>query len=107
MAENHVIRYDLATTSLASGDLASAMVEYRKILAAKPNWPPAANDLAWILATHPADSVRNGKEAVVIAEELVRVTAEQPSANFLGTLAAAYAEARTIRQGDRRLPTSY
>jgi tetratricopeptide (TPR) repeat protein/thiol-disulfide isomerase/thioredoxin len=101
VTENHVVRYDLASTHLASGDLAAAMAEYRKILAARQSWPPAANDLAWILATHPNDAVRNGTEAVAIAEELVRVTAEQPSANFLGTLAAAYAEAQKFDQAIR------
>lgn len=103
VAENHVARYELAGTHLAAGDLPAAMAEYRKILAAKPDWPPAANDLAWILATHPSQAVRNGTEAVTIAEGLARATREQPSANFLGTLAAAYAE---TGQFDRAIETA-
>ena len=52
----------------------------------------ALNNLAWLLATAPDASVRNGPEAVRHAEEACRLTrycATRP----VGTLAAAYAEA--------------
>jgi len=53
---------------------------------------PALNTLAWILATHPNATIRNGREAVQLAERAVRGLG-QPNRAFLDTLAAAYAEA--------------
>ena len=50
------------------------------------------NDTAWLLATSPNVSVRNGVEAVELAQRAVRLSAGREPA-VLGTLAAAYAEA--------------
>jgi hypothetical protein len=49
------------------------------------------NDLAWIRATEQDPQVRNGAQAVSMAERACQVTAFQEP-QFLGTLAAAYAE---------------
>ncbi len=67
-------------------------VEYlRGMLKLMPGSAQIANALAWILATNPDARVRDGAEAVRLAEQAVRATA---GANpvVLGTLAAAYAE---------------
>jgi protein O-mannosyl-transferase len=69
-----------------------AMAEYRKALQVNPNQPEALNNLAWLLATQPDDTVRNGKEAVHLAEQACQLT-QFGSPLMLGTLAAAYAEA--------------
>jgi tetratricopeptide (TPR) repeat protein len=50
------------------------------------------NALAWIFATHPDASRRNGKEAVRLAERACDITASAKSAAALSTLATAYAE---------------
>jgi serine/threonine protein kinase/TPR repeat protein len=50
----------------------------------------AMNDLAWLLATSPDNTVRNGPEAVKLAEKAVE--AYPTNASYLNTLAAAYAE---------------
>jgi serine/threonine protein kinase/tetratricopeptide (TPR) repeat protein len=50
------------------------------------------NDLAWTLATSAAPEIRNGTNAVLLAEEAVAKTS-RTNASFLDTLAAAYAEA--------------
>ena len=50
------------------------------------------NNLAWLLATCPVPSVRNGADAVDCGEKLCRLTGFR-EAMFVGTLAAAYAEA--------------
>jgi cytochrome c-type biogenesis protein CcmH/NrfG len=50
------------------------------------------NNLAWILATSSDDSVRNGTDAVALAEKACQQTHHQ-DAMTVGTLAAAYAEA--------------
>lgn len=74
------------------GHRAEAIVAHRAALEREPNLGPALNDLAWILATDPEPGRRNGSEAVVLAEKACRLTAFQ-DAQFIGTLAAAYAEA--------------
>jgi spermidine synthase len=50
-----------------------------------------ANNLAWVLATHPDASQRNGAEALRWAEEACKATGYK--LEFLDTLAAAHAEA--------------
>ena len=51
----------------------------------------AANSLAWHLATCELPAARDGRAAVEIAEAAVAATDRQ-EANYLDTLAAAYAE---------------
>jgi hypothetical protein len=51
-----------------------------------------ANNLAWILATASDDRLRDGAEAIRLAEPLCR-DAATAGANYFDTLAAAYAEA--------------
>jgi protein O-mannosyl-transferase len=50
------------------------------------------NELAWVLATCKDASLRNGAEAVALAEHAVELSRNHRPA-ILGTLAAAYAEA--------------
>ncbi len=75
--------------SRATGE---AIAEYREALKRDPNLLAALNNLAWILATHPDDQLRDGKAAVKSAERACVLTADQQPM-FIGTLAAAYAEA--------------
>ncbi len=53
--------------------------------------PALRNDLAWLLATCPDDSVRDGAKAVELAQDACDAT-EWKNAYYLDTLAAAYAE---------------
>jgi protein O-mannosyl-transferase len=69
-----------------------AVPEYREALRLRPDWPEALNNLAWILATHPDEKLRNGAEAVALASRACERTGGQ-QAVFVGTLAAAHAEA--------------
>ncbi len=48
------------------------------------------NDFAYVLATVPDDSLRDGKRALEIAKQIVAAQPEDPA--YLDTLAAAYAE---------------
>ena len=50
----------------------------------------AACYLAWVLSTNPDATVRNGKEALALANEAVKIDPNSPS--FLSALAAALAE---------------
>jgi tetratricopeptide (TPR) repeat protein len=71
---------------------AEAMTEYRTASEIQPNRPDALNNLAWILATDPRPEFRNGAEAVQMATKASSLTGNR-SPFFIGTLAAAYAEA--------------
>ncbi len=85
----------LANIGLAvylSGDVTDAVRRYQQALAIQPNQVDALNNLAWIRATYPDGSYRNGAEAVQLAERACSV-ARQKSASYLDTLAASRAEA--------------
>lgn len=84
--------FQLAMVLAARFDTTNAILEYQKALEQKPDWPEALNNLAWILATHPDAKVRNGEEAVRLAEKACQLVGFKTPV-FIGTLAAAYAEA--------------
>jgi hypothetical protein len=82
---------DRATRLAEQGNLAQAVAQYRLVLKAHPNLVVALNNLAWLLATSPDATVRNGPEAVQCAEKACRLT-RYCVPRLVGTLAAAYAE---------------
>ena len=64
----------------------------REALKGNPDHVPSLLRLAWILATSPVESIRNGKEALALAEKAKRLMG--PLAPYdLNVLAAVYAEA--------------
>ncbi len=71
---------------------ARAIAHYEQSLNFNPDVPATLNNLAWLLATAPENSLRNGKRAVEMGEKAARLV-EQKEPFILGTLAAAYAEA--------------
>ncbi|MBX3414085.1 MAG: tetratricopeptide repeat protein [Pirellulales bacterium] len=77
---------------VATGQPAAGAAEYRRALELNPHSAAIANNLAWLLATHPDDSLRDGAEAVRLAE-LAQQRSTQDDPGVLDTLAAAYAEA--------------
>jgi tetratricopeptide (TPR) repeat protein len=82
----------LAAALVARGQFGEAMTHYRASLALDPSLMEVQNNLAWLLATCPEPSLRNGAQAVELAEQAThRSRVEQ--AGPLDTLAAAYAEA--------------
>jgi len=83
---------NLGLTLGQMGRTREAIAQYRKALELDPDLPTALNNLAWILATSSDEQLRNGAEAVWLAERACELTHyAQPW--FVGTLAAAYAEA--------------
>ena len=82
----------LAVVLAAEGQEAAAVRRGRAALAIDPELGWAANNLAWILATTRDPSLRDPAEAVRLAEAAVRGS-DPPDANFLDTLATAYAAA--------------
>ena len=68
------------------------LAERRELIRSRPSDTALLNDTAWILATNPNASVRNGTEAVALAERAVKLSGGREPV-ILDTLAAAYAEA--------------
>jgi tetratricopeptide (TPR) repeat protein len=84
--------YNLGYAYRLNGMAKEAMDCYRQALGVQPNFLPAQMSLAWMLATWPEESVRNGSEAVALGEKMNQL-ANGTDPKILRTLAAAYAEA--------------
>ena len=84
--------FHLGMTLGQLGRTREAVVQYREALRLNPNLAGALNNLAWMLAASPDDELRNGAEAVRLAERACELT-HYGEPLFIGTLAAAYAEA--------------
>jgi len=69
-----------------------AVSHFNEALRIKPDSTEAMNNLAWTLATSPEANVRDGKRAVELAKRTCTLT-DFKQTIFVGTLAAAYAEA--------------
>jgi len=65
--------------------------EWQKVLAIQPDNGNALSNLAWVYATSPDDSLRDGKKAVQLAERAMHISGRRIPIIFR-TLAAAYAE---------------
>jgi Flp pilus assembly protein TadD len=83
--------YHLAVARTLMGQSAAAVQHYRQALQIEPDWIVAMNDLAWIYATSPNNDVRNGAEALRLAER-ARDLSGGKEARYWGTLDAAYAD---------------
>ena len=82
----------LAEGARQLGRPTQAVRHYREALALAPGSLTAANNLGWMLATHPDAAVRNPAEALRIVERVTAATgASEPA--LLDTLAAAQAAA--------------
>jgi tetratricopeptide (TPR) repeat protein len=82
---------NLGLAFLQVGDEADALIHFEQSLTSNPNNLNAQCNLAWVLATSPDPSRRNGERAV----ELARSVAQGPgrtNPTVLRTLAVAYAE---------------
>jgi len=89
---NAIASYQVAALLSASAKPAEAAKYYRVALLAQPDWPEALNNFSWLLATSVDPAVRNGAEAVRLAERACTLT-NYKEPLLVGTLAAAYAEA--------------
>jgi tetratricopeptide (TPR) repeat protein len=86
------IHYLLGNTLSTQGKFDEAIAEYKTALQFDPDHLFALNDLAWLLATAPDARFRDGPEAVRLAEHACQISDYQVTL-YVGTLAAAYAEA--------------
>ena len=92
LPENPDAHVNLGSALLAKGRLQDAIAEYRSALRLAPENTAAQSNLAWLLATSPDPSIRNGPEAVLLAEQASQRSGGT-KAVVLRILAAAYAEA--------------
>jgi tetratricopeptide (TPR) repeat protein len=82
---------NLGNALLQKGSVGEAIAHYQMALQINPGYAEAQNSLAWLLATSPQTSLRNGNRAVELARQANQLTGgENPV--VLRTLAAAYAE---------------
>lgn len=82
-------QYQFAYVNLAVEDKAECILWLRKSI--DQGYVPAMNGLAWILATDPEASFRDGAEAVKLARQACE-SDDWKTPAYIDTLAAAYAE---------------
>jgi serine/threonine protein kinase/tetratricopeptide (TPR) repeat protein len=89
----------LAQLYLSEIQLAAQLSEWgeakvcrERLLALQPTNAVLLNEVAWTLATSPYQEIRDGSNAVVLAEKAVAATS-RTNVSVMDTLAAAYAEA--------------
>jgi tetratricopeptide (TPR) repeat protein len=90
--DNAGVCYNLGCALFQKGRVDEAIVHYQMALQFKPDYADAQNKLAWVLATCPQTSLRNGNKAVELAQRANQLT-DDGNPVFLDTLAAACAEA--------------
>jgi tetratricopeptide (TPR) repeat protein len=82
----------LASMLLKAGREEEAIAHYRRALEIEPGSIVALNGLAWSLATSRDATLRNGREAVALAEKASQLRDGKDNPIVLRTLAASYAE---------------
>jgi tetratricopeptide (TPR) repeat protein len=82
----------IADVLASKGRIPESIGHYDAALRCQPDLLTALNNFAWILATDRDSTVRNGAKAVQLAERACELTHYQKTI-YIGTLAAAYAEA--------------
>jgi tetratricopeptide (TPR) repeat protein len=89
--DNMEVHNIVGTVLVQQGHLAEGVDEWQKVLTVEPDNGNATSNLAWVFATSPDQSIRNGARAVQLAEQAVRISGGRIPILFR-TLAAAYAE---------------
>jgi protein O-mannosyl-transferase len=88
----YIVHLSLADALSHLGRNEEALTHLNEALQIKPDSTLTMNNLAWLLATCPDTNVRDGARAIQLAEHACELTDCQ-MALYIGTLAAAYAEA--------------
>jgi tetratricopeptide (TPR) repeat protein len=104
--DNVEARNILGTDLIQQGRVREAIEQWQETLAMQPENGDAKSNLAWVFATYPEESVRNGTQAVQLAAQALQLSGGK-NAIILRTLAAAYAEsgrfAEAVRTAERGL----
>jgi tetratricopeptide (TPR) repeat protein len=85
------IVYQYGKALARQGKARQALAQFAAALLSQPDYPEALDEISWILATSADAQLRNGPEAVKMAERAVELT-HREDPRMLKTLAAAYAE---------------
>lgn len=93
---------NLGAVEKSKSNYKNAVTYYKKSLELSPRFIAANNDLAWILATCPDESVRDADAAVKHATLACQLT-KLKNANTLDTLAAALAAKGRFDEAGRRI----
>ena len=89
--ENVEARNTLGTALIQRGLVKEAIDQWQDALALQPDNGNAASNLAWVFATCPEDSIRDGARAVELGEKALRISGGKIPMIYR-VLAAAYAE---------------
>jgi tetratricopeptide (TPR) repeat protein len=89
--KDNTARLFLGGALYQQGKVADAIARWRDGLAQNPNDVPLLGQIAWVFATSPDAALRNGTEAVSLAQRAVELSKGGDPA-ILDVLAAAYAE---------------
>src|SRR6266404_2373755 len=89
--DNIEVHNIVGTVLIQQGRIREGVEEWQKVLAIQPANGNAISNLAWVFATSPDDSLRDGAKALQLAQEALRLSARRIPIIFR-TLAAAYAE---------------
>ncbi len=92
-----VARRGRSDAEISVGDHAAAIADLEKAVEAEPEDEGVLNNLAWLLATSPEDSIRDGKRAVELATKACELS-EWKKPHIVSTLAAAHAESGDFEQ---------
>jgi tetratricopeptide (TPR) repeat protein len=93
---------NLGIALFQKGSPDEAMAHFQKALQIAPANPGIQNNLAWLLATCPQASLRNGNKAVELAQQANALTGGG-NPMILRTLAAAFAEAGRFGDATRSI----
>jgi len=99
-------RNSLAAALIKQGNIAQAVEQFRELIRLEPDSLSTVLSLAQILATHHDPRLRNGPEAVRLAQRACRQTGYKNPA-ILDLLAAAYAEAGQFDQARSTAQKAY
>jgi len=83
---------NLGVAFFKQGRIREALDSWQQALEINPNQVYVLNNLAWLLATTPDASLRNGAKAIALATQASQLSGNA-NPTILHTLAAAYAEA--------------
>ena len=88
---------NIANVFMIKGQVREAIAHYRSAWEARPNNADTAYKLAWLLATYPDHTLRNGPKAIELAQHADWLSGRKNPV-FIAALAAAYAESGRFSQ---------
>jgi tetratricopeptide (TPR) repeat protein len=94
------VQFNLAAAMEQRGEYVMAIAHYRLAVGCPGAAPDAFRKLAWLLAVAPQPELRNGSQAVELAQRALQLLGER-DARCLDVLAAALAEAGNFDQAGR------